>query len=300
MVSAIITTYKREPYLVLRAIDSILKQTYRDFEIIIVDDSPIDYQLRNDVKKAIIKQRELHHDISIKYIQHDRNLGACAARNTGLSTAKGDYVAYLDDDDEWLPDKLEKQMKVMMQSDAALVYCGCFCRNDTTGMMHVRKTEYRRGRVFGHLLYRNFIASTSFPLLKANVLRNIGGFDEEMQSAQDYDVWIRIARNHNIDYVAEPLVIYHMHAGEQITSNPWKKLKGLERLNEKYKDFLEENPKLFNIRYLGIAPYYAMVGDTNKAIRTWKRAVRKYPSNVVDNIRSLRAIMKAIKRRLDG
>ena len=106
MVSVIITTYKREPETVERAAKSILEQTYKDIELIIVDDSPASFDKRIAVEKRV---KEL--SSSIKYIKHETNMGACAARNTGIRSANGEYVAFLDDDDEWLPDKLEKQMK---------------------------------------------------------------------------------------------------------------------------------------------------------------------------------------------
>lgn len=300
MISTIITTCKREPSMVLRALDSILSQTYRDIEIIVIDDSPDEFAKRDDVGKTVKNIIDLHPDIEIQYIRHEKNLGACAARNTGLNAAKGDYIAYLDDDDEWLPEKLEKQIKVMHNSDTALVYCGCYCKNDTTGKMYERKTAYYRGMVFDELLYSNFIASTSFPLLKTTVLRDSGGFDTEMQSAQDYDVWLRISQGYQVDFVAEPLVIYHEHEGEQITSNPLKKISGLKRLNEKYREYLDKDPKLYNIRYLGIAPYYALSGNTQEAMNIWLKAVLRCPSNIKENLRYLKQIVMVKKRTVHG
>lgn len=296
MISTIITTCKREPFMVVRALDSILAQTYRDIEIIVIDDSPDEFAKREDVERAVKKCFDLHPDIRTQYIQHEKNLGACAARNTGLKAAKGDYIAYLDDDDEWLPEKLAKQIKVMHTSDAALVYCGCYCKNDTTGKIYERKTAYYRGMVFDELLYWNFIDSTSFPLLKTAVLRDAGGFDIKMQSAQDYDVWLRISQSNQVDFVAEPLVIYHEHEGEQITSNPFKKISGLERLNEKYHDYLDKDPKLYNVRHLGVTPYYSMSGDTQKAMNIWLKAVLRCPTNVQENLRYFKRIVMAKKR----
>ena len=124
MVSAIITTYKREPSMVLRALDSIIAQTYRDIEIIVVDDSPADYSERDAVRLAIIKRQSENPDISIKYIAHEKNMGACVARNTGLDAANGEYVAYLDDDDEWLENKLEVQVNVLENSPLSILQFG--------------------------------------------------------------------------------------------------------------------------------------------------------------------------------
>ena len=79
----------------------------------------------------------------------------------------------------------------------------------------------------------NFIGSTSFPLIRKSCLEEIGGFDVLMQSAQDYDVWLRLSDKYSIDYFDEELGIYHVHGEKQITKNPDKKIAGLERLNEK-------------------------------------------------------------------
>ena len=89
-----------------------------------------------------------------------------------------------------------------------------------------------------NLLIKNFIGSTSFPLIKTECLRNIGGFDPLMQSAQDIDVWIRLCEKYKINCVDEALITYHFHEGEQITTNPKKKINGAERLNEKNMKYL--------------------------------------------------------------
>ena len=291
MISAIITTYKREPSLVARAVNSILCQTYKDLEIIIVDDSPADYPYRKDVEETVKEYIKDNPNIDIKYIQHESNRGACAARNTGMNNSNGEYIAFLDDDDEWVPTKLEKQIKVILSTDAALVYCGSINTNDLTGISTEKKTEYYRGNVFEPLIYHNFIDSTSIPLIKSDCLKEIGGFDEQMQSAQDMDVWLRLAEKYTIDYVPEALIIYHEHEGEQITNNPIKKINGLERLNQKYKKYLDKNIYLWYRRNIIITPYYALAGEKKKAFKTWITCVCKCPLEIDSNLRYLKAIL---------
>lgn len=293
MVSAIITTYKRDPAMVLRALDSILLQTYRKMEVIVVDDSPCDYSKRNEVRDAVLARQEQSPEISIRYIAHDRNRGACIARNTGLQAAQGEYIAYLDDDDEWLPEKIEKQVQVIERSGVALVYCGNVSKNDKTGEIWNKKTEYFRGNVFEELLFRNFIGSTSFPLIRKELLCNVGGFDPLMQSAQDYDVWLRLSKLYEIDYVPEPLVIYHEHEGESITGNPEKKKNGLERINQKYEQYLNADRKLWWKRHIGIARYYALNGDLKASLKFWFKCVCKCPHMVKDNVEYLLMIIHA-------
>ena len=289
LVSAVVTTYKREPDMLLRAVTSILNQTYKNIEIIVVDDSPSEYTFRKDIS-VIINQMKIE-GINIQYIQHETNMGACVARNTGLLASNGSYIAFLDDDDEWMPEKIEKQVNVIKNKDVALVYCGCVYKNDVTGTTTFKKRKYLRGNVFDELLFVNFIESTSFPLIKTDCLRAVGGFDSLMQSAQDYDVWLRIAKNHKIDYVQEELVIYHEHNGEQISTNPIKKINGLERINEKYKSFLDCNRILWWKRHIVITPFYAMNGEKGKAIRVWIKCIIKNPANIFENLFYLRTII---------
>ena len=300
MISVIIPTHKREPSILARALDGVLCQTYRDIEIIVVDDSPPEYPLRAEVASIVHEYSKSNSDISIRYYAHDKNSGACAARNTGIQYAKGEYTSFLDDDDEWLPTKLEKQMKVMQLSESALVYCGCICRNDVANTETERKTEYYAGRVFEELLFRNFIDSTSIPLIKSECLKAVGGFDEMLQSAQDYDLWIRIAAEYPIDYVDEPLVIYHEHDGEQITSNPLKKISGLERLNQKYQQYLDADKKLWHRRNISITPYYAKAGNRRKALYIWFQCVCKCPGKILDNLRYLKNILIVKKKVIHG
>ena len=294
MVSVVITTYKREPRMVLRALDSALAQTYRDLEIIIVDDSPSDFPAREDVHAVVEMRQHENPEINIRYIAHTENKGACIARNTGLEVAAGEFIAYLDDDDEWLPEKIEKQMQVVQKSNAGLVYCGNLVINDMTGVRTPAKKEFYRGNVFKRLLNNNFIASTSYPLIRTKCLKEVGGFDPLMQAAQDYDVWLRLAERFEIDYVDEPLVLYHEHEGERITTNPKKKINGPELINQKYAKYLEADRKLWWKRNLSVAYYYAMAHEKKKAFSLWFMCVRKCPEKVLENCISVLRIMQVM------
>ena len=138
MVSAVITTCKREPAIAERALLSVLNQTYKDIEIIIVDDSPDDYPLRKEVESMVTRHA------GVKYIKHAQCMGACAARNTGLRAASGEFIAYLDDDDEWLPEKTAVQLEAFTDDRIALVYCDAYEVDDTTGNKKVCKRKMRK------------------------------------------------------------------------------------------------------------------------------------------------------------
>lgn len=294
MVSAIITTYKRKPEMVLRALDSILAQTYKDIEIIVVDDSPADYPLREDVKNAIIGRKKGNQDIEIRYIAHEKNMGGCVARNTGMEAAKGEYLAYLDDDDEWLPEKIEKQMEVMLTTDVALVCCGSKTIDEKDNTISIRDDTLYRGNVLMQLLHRNFVGSTSFPLIKKSCLVSVGGFDPLMQAVQDYDVWLRLAEKYAIDFVDEPLVLYHIHMDERITTNAKRRINGTERLCQKFNSYLEADRKLWWDRHTELSRQYAYNGEKKKAISMWCKCVCKYPENLKGNVIYLYNILKAM------
>lgn len=282
LVTVVITTCKRSPEIVERAIKSVIAQTYNDIEIFVVDDSPNSYKYRESVKRMV----ETYRNNRVYYIAHTKNLGACVARNTGLDKANGEFIAFLDDDDEWLEEKLEKQLDAFENYDnkTALIYCGRITVNDISGEEAERKAEFYEGFVFDSLIERNYIGSTSYPLLKTNVLREIGGFDPYMPAAQDYDVWLRIAQKYKIGYVKEPLVKYHVHEGEYITGNPNKKIIALERLNAKYKDYLKKNKYALWKRRIVIIDSDSLAGHYGKMLFRWLSAVALRPFAIKENL----------------
>lgn len=292
MVSVVITTCMREPDILSRAVQSVLSQTYSDWELIIVDDSPDSYEYRIPNRNMI----ESIEDDRIRYIAHEVNSGACVARNTGLGIARGEYIAYLDDDDEWLADKLAMQVQKADEAgpEIAMIYCGWEVMEDKTGRIMPKKMEVHRGWVYDSLILNNYVGSTSYPLIRTECLRAIGGFDPLMQSVQDGDVWLRLAQKYQIDCVEQILVRYHRHEGERITTNVAKKIAGFERLNEKNMPYLEKHPKAYGIRHLKLALKYAQFGGVNRgrAIKTYLKAFAKCPWNVIPNTKYLIDILR--------
>lgn len=288
LVTAVITTHKRSPVLVERALKSVLNQTYQNIEIFVVDDSPVDYEFRQDVKNMV----ESYSDKRVTYIAHERCRGACAARNTGLASAHGEFIGFLDDDDEWLSNKIEEQIKGFDSDEVALVYCGSRTLYESTGVVVEGRTPCVRGNVYEKLIFNNFIGSTSFPLLKTSALLKIGGFDTEMQSAQDADVWLRLSKEFLVNYVELPLVLYHFHEGEQITKNPQKKVAGLERLIMKNRAFLCKNRLAYWNSYMSLVPWYAKAGMRKKAFSIWFKTSFKAPLKIVANVKCLYSIIR--------
>lgn len=290
LVTAVITTHKREPAVVERALKSILAQTHTNMEVIVVDDSPADFPLREAVGEMV-------KGYGVTYIPHEKCQGACVARNTGLAHANGDFIAFLDDDDEWKPEKIELQLAVFTDDDIALVYCNHEVLDETTGTRTAQSHLCRKGQVYGELIVDNFIGSTSFPLLRTSALREIGGFDPLMLSAQDYDVWLRLSEKFTVSYVEEPLVIYHVHAGEQISKSFKKKIGGMERINEKNAAYLRKNRRARWFRNLKLVPMYAGDGQLGKALKIWWKMAFTCPGQVKENLRYLVRALKCCKRR---
>jgi len=290
LISAIITTCRRDAGMVGRAVSSVLNQTHRRIELIVVDDSPADFPGRDEVG-AIVASFD---DPRARYLRHAVNQGACAARNTGLAHAVGQYVAFLDDDDEWLPEKLEKQLAKFREAGDAcgLVGCGSIYVNEAAGTRRVRKARFVRGMVFDQLILENFIGSTSYPLIRRACIDACGGFDPLMKSAQDYELWLRIAKKYPIDFVDEPLVVYHMGAGPRISTNAQNRVQGLERLNEIHRDYLKAHPAARRERMIKLIPHYVPAGKKLKAWRVFLAAALMNPFALKGNYLALRQLLK--------
>jgi len=187
LVSAIIATYKRAS-LVSRAIESVRRQAYSNLEIIVVDDGSPDNT--ESVVRAIPDER-------IRYIRHEKNKGLPAGRNTGIRAAKGVFIAFLDDDDEWRVDKIERQLKLIEKYDAVL--CGVLVDGWRLSI-HPHPTisldDLRRGSF-----------EPSGMLVKAAVIKELL-FDENLRQGEDWDAFIRIAEDHTVGYDPEPLLLY--------------------------------------------------------------------------------------------
>ena len=287
MVTAVITTHCRESDIVSRALESVMDQTYEDMEIILVDDSPSSYEKRDEIKSLAEQARK-----KVTYIPHEKCMGACAARNTGISHAKGEYIAFLDDDDEWLPTKIEKQIEMFSSKEVGFVYCRYKVIDTVNNTARTSKKQIERGNIFKYLICENMVGSTSFPLIRKSALEEIGGFDTELQSAQDLDVWLRISEKYDAEYVDEELGIYYFHSSDQITSNPKKKISGLERIIDKNIEYLRSHPDAYANRLLVMSPYYSLDGRLSDAIKKWASAVRLKPMNIKKNFRTLLVVIK--------
>lgn len=270
LVSVIITTYKRDNAMLNRAIDSVLNQTYRNFELIVVDDNE-DTAISHTVKSLIEEKNKGEQDI--KLVCYEGNRGLPHARNAGLAVAKGDFIAFLDDDDQWLEKKLELQVNRFNEcsEDTGIVYCSAFV--DTGREMKIRKAQYR-GDIYDQLIYRNLLGSPSFSLIKRECFDAVGGFDEDkrLKAKEDYDLWLRICKRYKADYVDQPLAIYDGH-GDRMSIRYRKKLVAELYFFEKYKDELMKYPASYCHRLEVIGEHYYRLGDLKNAREYYKMSI---------------------------
>lgn len=267
LISVIIPTYNRA-HLVGRAIQSVLNQTFQDFEIIVVDDGSTDNT--EEVVRAF-------NDPRIHYIRHKGNYGASAARNTGIRVAKGEYVAFLDSDDEWSPTKLELQVRAFRALDDsyALVF-GCIEHVDEEGVPIAIGKLPMSHSLFHQLLRRNVLGSCSGAMIRKSVLSEVGGFDERLPARQDLDLWLRISATYNI-YILPDILTIQYHHGTQISKDICKKIHAHHLFLAKYKHFLEKNKKAYAYQLYSLGRLYLSAGNLPAAREHFIKSLLLYP-----------------------
>jgi GalNAc5-diNAcBac-PP-undecaprenol beta-1,3-glucosyltransferase len=225
LVSVVIPTYNRAG-LVGEAIESVRQQSYRNLEIIVVDDGSPDNT--ENVVRSVPDQR-------IRYLRHKKNKGLPAGRNTGIKAAKGEYIAFLDDDDRWREDKLERQISAVNNYDAVLCTA---VSNGRPLRVHKRPSisldDLRRGSF-----------DPSSLLAKSSVLKELL-FDESLRQGEDWDAFIRIAQRYQIGWVPEPLLLYNDGIHQRMT-NDARVLSGIEL--EKRAAMLNKHREFFGERW---------------------------------------------------
>lgn len=206
LVSVVIPTYNRASML-KEAIESVLVQTYQDWELIVVDDGSTD-------KTPAIVASYRGSCRSISYIRQPQQ-GQFAALNTGLSRTRGEFIAPLDDDDAWLPDKLETQVAYLERyPEISLVYCPMIVM-DSTGQTGTRKPSNRWQDTFQELLRHNFIPMTV--MVRRTCFDEVGVFDASLSRSGDYDMWLRIACGYRFESIQEPLALFRWHSKNKTT-----------------------------------------------------------------------------------
>lgn len=269
-VSIIIPVYDQKRLLV-EALDTIHSQTFDDFEVIIVDDG-------SSVEFAKITET---YDDSVSLISHDQNKGAAAARNTGMEAAKGNYIAFLDADDLWRPTKLEKQLAAFEHGgdDLGLVYTG-FIQYEVDGTTWTRHPSVE-GYIYVEELERDQIHPTSTVMIRRECIDTVGGFDPQLPSRQDYDLWIRITERFSVSYVDE-ILVEKREQTDSISKNFERRIEGDRAVLQKVRGRIDQfdrttRNRILSYHYHVLGRDYESNGNRYLAIKHLLLSIRYYP-----------------------
>lgn len=275
-VSVILPTHNR-PDLLNRAIDSVIDQTYDNIELLIVDDSS-----ETDTESIV----EEYNDCRIRYFEHEQNQGPAAARNTGIEQATGDYIAFLDDDDEWRHSKLEKQVPLLEKQppDVGLVYCWMNYYTQSGELVREYHPTYK-GYVFPHVLDGQRIGGCPTLLVRQEVVQEIDGFDESLRRGDDGDFIRRICKKYNVAYISEVLVnVYTEHGHERLTSMRTKEdiqdaINSQEKKLEKFPSELDQYPSRKANVLASLGYFHSLYPNWGMAINYYIRALMCSPTS---------------------
>ena len=286
-VSVIIPAYNHGRFL-REAIQSVLEQTFQDWELIVVDDGSTD-----ETSEVVAS----FPDPRIRYI-YQKNQGNAAARNRGIELARGEFIAFLDADDLWLPMKLEKQVAQLdsLPPTVGLVYADLHFFNHEDGAITGRLLQASgqfdppRGKVFSQIVRRKwggergwFIIPTT-ALIRREVFQRVGLFDESLRRHVDWEMWVRIAAAYEVDVLNEPLAKYRHHAGN-VKRDPLSiygygvaaRLKVLESYSLEPGDRRALLRSLANLHY-GCASFQFLMGKRKEGLRALLTSLRLHPT----------------------
>ena len=272
-VSVIIPTYNRAS-LLKEAIQSVLDQTYTDYEIIVVDDGSND-----NTDEVVSKLNQSSGKVRYYY---QVNSGRSAARNYGISLAKGEYVAFLDADDKFLPDKLYTEVRALEDNpDYGMAYSYSIAVDENGGRLRggsrLPRTKLS-GRIYPEMLFfKGTTITTPTVMVRTRVLSEVGGFDETMHICEDLDMWRRIARRYKVLQIEEHLSVVRYRNNEQPPL-----MKYVQARTGYYQKAIAEDPglgrgiqsRLFFEMYFG----YGLAALLNRDIRSGLRLLKQSAS----------------------
>jgi glycosyltransferase involved in cell wall biosynthesis len=269
-VSVIIPTYNREKY-IERAIRSVQAQDFPNIEIIVVDDGSTDNTSQVVKKIATVDSR-------ISLVVHEKSKGAQVARNTGIRNAKGERIAFLDSDDEWLPGSLSKRLCAVEKQKADVVYSACLSVKYPDTDLKPFYVPPLSGMVYREMLRRPGPMFQSL-LVKKSALEKIGYLDESIVSYQEWDTAIQLAKQFTFEFVPEPTFIYYRHQSETISKDALKEASGYEQIFNKYQDdmFSMLKRKEIALHYRNIAKFYGKAGNLKEAHRYLILSFKQWP-----------------------
>lgn len=278
LVSVILPTYNRA-YCISPAIESVLRQTHTNLELIIVDDCSTDNttQILGEID-----------DPRLRVIRHEHNRGAAAARNTGIAAARGELIAFQDSDDEWCISMLARQLA--RRADLGPGYEVSYCAKvvhgrDDHGNFGPRYAAYvppaDRKVVEGDVLdevFQNAIASTQTIVVTKRLLDAVGGFDESLKVGIDWELTVRLARQSKFAFIEDPLVMTRL-MDDSITHRRLDSVHTIQTVMNKHRDLLDRGGKVRAAKEFQIARVYQRGGQFRQAVPHLMRAIAAQPAN---------------------
>lgn len=290
LISVIIPTYNSGKFLA-EAIDSVLCQSYKDFEIIIVDDGSVD-------NTKIVIEKYLKLPVSIKYI-YQENKGPSGARNRGITEAKGEFIAFLDADDIWLPDKLELQIKAMSQSNSIGLVCGRYYIIDCSGVIvdelsGINKYSNRE-ELLNDMLIKNVLGGGQNAIVRKECFDKVGLFDETMKVSEDRDLWFRIAKFYDVIILDKLLFKYRIHINN-ISKNILLSKMGKKCFIRKHHDSYDliKKMKAYSYIYLDAARVYSGNNKRYLALINAWISITIYPFKIYQDDDKYKIIIKSV------
>ncbi len=287
IVSVIIPTHNRAE-LLRTAISSVINQTFKDWEVIIVDDHSTDHT--RSVFESIVDER-------IRYLRNKGKNGPSIARNLGITVARGEYIAFLDDDDEWLPHKLEKQVAIIDACPKKVggIYSNRLMINRMTGEIYSDEpgTETLKGNLLPQLVIKNPI-HTSTLMIRKSCLDQVGLFDETMRYMEDRDLWIRLAMKWDFEYIEVPLIKAYLHGNEHLSRNLEGQIQGREQILQRYKDLFKNEKKSWGKLSVCLGAQYCQLGKMKKGRQHIMKGIAIYPFNKIAFLHLFASLLGAV------
>jgi len=285
-VSVIIPAYNAAPW-IAETIDSVLNQTFQDFEIIVVDDGS------TDGTTEIVKK----YKSQVQYL-YKKNGGVGSARNAGIRAARGRYIACVDADDLWLPEKLEVQTQLLQKEPSlAWVYSdGLIFENNSNQNLHLfsQSASMISGDVLRPLLLQDFIPCPT-PVVRRDIFENVGFFEEDisLQSVADWDMWLRISAKYPVGFIDKPLVKYRRHS-TSMTSTCIIEHSLKSRLTVIERAISRETERLGDLQQQAIANVYMTLGHLLMSRSVRVEAREMYLKSVQLNYKQARSVIYLI------
>lgn len=292
MVSIIIPTYNCAKY-ILEAINSVLNQTYQNLEIIIINDGS------TDNTQELVQSYINNFNEKIKYIYQENN-GHAVARNVGILNSNGEYIAFLDADDIWLPNRLEEGVKILDNCpDIALVHARTI-RVSEEGkpvINLVRNKNFLSGNIFENLFLRKAHISSPTVLVRRECFRQLGLFDENLArfGSEDKELWLRITKNYYVDYLDKVLAYYRVRENSQsknIQKMMQGRLYGLNKICNKYNLSIWLKIKGYSNAYKEYGDSFLFNAYFGLATKQYIKSILYYPFNLFAFLNLFKALLK--------